>query len=186
MWESFLSNWRIEKFSVFSRVRVLTNSEFTTAWYCTLAQAKWIPSNCRYVFIRIYVSYLLWAHLLLDLWSCPQPSNFRRNKLTYYSSVLCVLHDRPICAVRATWQAIDFVSDIIGFITYNFSLLDAPPGLTLNSCAFSPHSVFICFFRISEQRANISLHHNLIRVYNRKEMRLLLGTNCIFNCNSGR
>jgi hypothetical protein len=48
--------------------------------------------------------------------------------------------------------------------TYIFWLLNAlrllyvPPGMTLNSCTFCPHSVFMCFVCIWEQTAIISLY----------------------------
>jgi histidinol dehydrogenase len=38
------------------------------------------------------------------------------------------------------------------------SSLYVPPGLTFNNSTFCPHRVFMCFVRISEQTAIISLY----------------------------
>ena len=39
-----------------------------------------------------------------------------------------------------------------------YRLLYVPTGLTLTISTFCPHSLFMCFLRISEQTAIISLH----------------------------
>ena len=115
-----LSNQLIKKFPVFSTVRVLTNSEFTTARYWTLVKVQRIPSILS---LRIYSDLCLVLIVNHSIARSLESSPIfkRKNKFMYYSNVLHVLCDKPMT-----------VPDIISFTTYSLWLLDETTCLTLN------------------------------------------------------
>jgi hypothetical protein len=74
---------------------LLTNSEFRAARYCTLAQVQWTPSILS---LRVYSDLCLVLIVSPSVARSLKLSPFfkRRNKFTYYSSVLHVLRDKPM------------------------------------------------------------------------------------------
>ena len=112
-WEWVFCKLCIKKFPVFSTVRELTNSQFTTAQYWTVVEAKWNPSIWG---LRVY------SDLCLVL--IVSPSVARSLKLSPAFTNCDEINSRTIiCAARATWQAHDIVSDVIRFTTYSFGYL---------------------------------------------------------------
>ena len=151
-WEWVFCKIRIKKFPVFSTVRVLTNSQFTTARYWTLVQDKRNPSIwALLVYSNLCLVLIVSPSVAISLKLSPSFTNCDEiNSRTTH--LYCT------CYVTGPWHC------LWHFQVYHLQLLVTwcTSSWTLNSFAFYPQSEFIRFIRISEQRKNILLHHWLI------------------------
>ena len=149
MWESVFSNRLTKKFPVFSTVRVLTNSGFTTARYWTLVQTKWIPSVLS---LRIY-----WD-LCLVLILSPFLARFLRLSPSFKVSDEINVRITRLCYsyyMKSPWLfswycQVYHLQLVVTWCTASFNIKKL--------CILPAQCICIILWFL-EQRANISLHH---------------------------
>ena len=155
-----MNNRRIKKFPVFSTVGVVNNTELTTARYWTLVEkTNESPSYCRNVFIRICLVLIV------------SPSVVRSPKFSPSFKIsdeinVRITHLCCSCYVTSPWLCSWY------YQVYQLQLVVSCCNSSFNikMLGILPAQCIYTILWIIEQRANISLHHQLIRVYNQNGM----------------